>query len=223
MKQFIIYIALIVLVSACSGVSAPERTSNLMSLDENKIIVSTFENRILNYKGSAIYLGEQDQNKAFISQKITQQKKDILYSANKMSTRHYLMKKGLKEPELSIAMKELKGEQLFYIEFQEEQKRDLVKKYFTRDIDKSIAYISFDIQDDFILINGQNDTIKPDYSLYERNFHVAPFERILLSFSGVTPKDEIELIYQDQLFGRGKFHFHFPSTDYITKYTQIAL
>ncbi len=168
------------------------------------------------YKGGTIHLEEiGEESNQNVVQEITKQQRDIKYRAKKIPSELYLQNKGLKGEELELALKEVSGEQLFYFEFEEALKQDLIKKYFEENLDQKIAYLSFDIYNDFKLVNEKGDTIHSDYSVYERNFHVAPYERILLSFSGIDPNEEVQLVYMDQLFGRGKFDFTFASTNYI--------
>jgi hypothetical protein len=168
------------------------------------------------FKGGIILLEEKGvENEDNPIQEITIARNDIKYRAKKIPTALYLKNKGLEGKELEEAVKEVNGEQLFYFEFEEKLKQDLIKKYFEDNLDQQISYMSFEIYNDFKLINSKGDTINSDYSLYERNFHVAPYERILLSFSGVDPDEEVQLIYKDNLFGKGKFDFQFASASYI--------
>ncbi len=191
--------------------------SSFNSWDINSNESNQFGNRSeLHYKGGIIYLDEKgEESSGLIVQEITKQQKDIKYRAKRIPSSLYLQNKGLKGEELETALSEVSGEQLFYFEFEEVLKQDLVKKYFQENTDQTIAYLSFDIYNDFKLINAKGDTIDSDYSVYERNFHLAPCERILLSFSGIDPDEEVQLVYIDRLFGRGKFDFAFASTNYI--------
>ena len=69
--------------------------------------------------------------------------------------------------------------------------------------------MSFKIQDDFYVVTTKNDTIKCEGVLFERNFKVAPFTKVLLFFSGIAPEDKIQLVYQDKLFKKGTIKFNF--------------
>lgn len=173
-----------------------------------------FSNELF-YKGGIINLIEEGADKKYSIQEITKQKQDLKYRAKRIPTELYLRNKGLEADELTDAIAEVTNEQLFYFEFEQEQKQDLVKKYLEDDLDANVSYLSFDIYRDFKLIKENGDTVQSAYSLYERNFHVAPYERIIISFNGVDQNEAVQLIYKDQLFGKGSFYFAFASTNYI--------
>jgi hypothetical protein len=65
------------------------------------------------------------------------------------------------------------------------------------------------MEKDFYVVTSKKDTIKCSGVNYERNFKVAPFQKIMLFFSGIQPKDKIQLIYNDKLFGKGIVKFKF--------------
>jgi hypothetical protein len=175
-----------------------------------------FNQNEIPFKGGIIHLANEGQaENNYTIQEITKQKRDIKFRAKRIPTELYLLNKGVLEAELGDALAEVEGEQLFYFEFEEELKQDLVKKYLETDLDGNISYLSFGIYQDFLLVNSQGDTIQSNYSLYERNFHVAPYERILLSFSGIDQNEEVQLIYNDKLFGRGQLDFAFASNAFV--------
>lgn len=172
---------------------------------------------ILNYKGSRIILEEQEvEQKKYTLQRIEYKKEDIFFSIQKIPSELYLSRKGLKGRELERALKEVENEQLFYVEFKEENKRDLMKKYFeNKDMDRAVSYMSFDISKDFFLIKENGDTLKADYTTYERTYHVSPFERILLGFSPVQKEEAVKVVYTDQLFAKGAMTFSFAPNSYL--------
>ena len=179
--------------------------------------------KTFSYMGNEVKtLGISEAHKSMI-QEIEMSREDIKYRAIRIDTETYLKTKNLDVDEMKIALEELKDEQLFYFEFEETQKQDLLKKYFNHNMDQSVSYISFDIENDFKIVNGLKDTIQASYSIYERNFHVAPFERVLLGFNEVSSEEEVELIYKDILFKKGEMVFHFPAYNYIINHTQVAL
>ncbi len=161
--------------------------------------------------------GEQ---KEFNVMKIEKAVGDITLRAQRIPTELYLKNQGLSDSELTAALAELHEEQLFYFEFEEFENQDLMKKYFADNMDQKVSYMSFDIFQDFSLVNSKGDTITANYSLYERNFHVAPFERLIVSFSSVTEDENLKLIYNDELFGKGISEFSFPSTNYLQNNTK---
>ena len=75
--------------------------------------------------------------------------------------------------------------------------------------DKSIAYMSFNIQKDFTVVTSKHDTIVCSGVLFERTFKIAPKNKILLFFSDINPNDRIQLVYQDELFKTGTLKFRF--------------
>ncbi|MBL7897334.1 MAG: hypothetical protein JNJ99_02280 [Crocinitomicaceae bacterium] len=158
-------------------------------------------------------------NRSFSIQKIEQTDGDIRMTAKKIPTELYLRNQGITGEDLGLALDDLNDVQLFYFEFEETKKQDLVEKYFTEDLDGRISYMSFGIFEDFKLVSASGDTIPADYSIYERNYHIAPFERLIVSFSSVIPEDEMKLIYKDQVFGRGIKEFSFASENYLTENT----
>jgi hypothetical protein len=216
-KQIVLFFSLVLVVVGCNTTpdKPTEKSGSLFSSSE-----SGFENE-LHYKGGLIHLAyEGDEEKKYAIQEITKERQDIRYRAKRIPTELYLKNKGVTDEKLAEALKEVQGEQLFYFEFEEKMKQDLIKKYLSENLDANIAYLSFDIFNDFKLINEKGDTISSAYSLYERNFHVAPYERVLLSFNGINPDEEVRLIYQDNLFGKGKFDFVFASTSYLENNTK---
>jgi hypothetical protein len=164
------------------------------------------------YKGNLIQL---EQEGKYEIQAVEHQRGDVSYKAQRIPTELYLKNKGLDGEELAAAMEDTKEEQLFYFDFQESQKQDLMKKYFANDPDAGVGYMAFGVDKDFYLISTSGDTIPAAFSHYERNFHVAPYERLILSFKGVDQNEEVQLFYQDQLFGKGMLAFTFASTNYL--------
>jgi len=164
------------------------------------------------YNGNLIQLDQEGEYKI---QAVEHQRGDISFKAQRIPTELYLKNKGLKDKSLTAAMEDTKGEQLFYFDFQETQKQDLMKKYFAEDPDTGVSYMAFGVESDFYLVSASGDTIPAAFSHYERNFHVAPYERLILSFKGVEQDEEVQLIYSDQLFGRGRLAFNFASTLYL--------
>jgi hypothetical protein len=92
-------------------------------------------------------------------------------------------------------------------------KKDLLLEEFSnRPYEEAVKYLSFQISNDFKIVTSSGDTIKCSGSLFERNFKVAPFKRALLYFDNINPADNIQLLYQDRLFGNGMIKFNFKET-----------
>ena len=212
------YIFIVAILISCSSnseeknkailsVQYPEQnlnSQNELFFDGNKIILEEVQNENSN-----------SESKNFVVQKIESTIEDITFRAKRIPTELYLKNQDVVGDELVLALSELKGEQLFYFEFEETRKQDLMKKYFESDMDSKVAYLAFDIFKDFHVINSKGDTLEANYTLYERNYHVAPFEKILVSFSNVSPDENLELIYNDELFGKGTSKFSFASETYL--------
>ena len=226
MKNYLVYSSVLLLFFSCEGagsvtieqqqVSYPsilsgQNHTNELFLDGNRITLEYVESE---KKGSA---GEEE---IFSVQQIEQHRQDLVFRAKRIPKQLYLLNQGLTGEELELAMADLKNEQLFYFEFEESQKQDLLKKYFEKDLDAAVSYLSFEIQHDFKLINSQGDTIPAAYTLYERNFHVAPFEKLIVGFSGDDETDRVKLIYTDHLFEKGTSEFSFASSSDIKNTTK---
>lgn len=172
----------------------------------------------IRYDGHIVKLELLNENRQFLEQSIEVDVEDITIRAKRIDSESYLLNKGVEESKIAEAMETIEGEQLFSIEFEEVQKQNLMKKYFSQDMDAPISYLSFKINKDFRLVTELGDTIRPSYSIYERNFHVAPYERILLSFNNIEETESIKLIYNDRLFEKGRQTFSFPGHDYVANH-----
>lgn len=201
---------------SCSDTAIPAEETVDVSATANSTIQNTpYSNEVL-FEGNLIHLEEEGQaDEIYTIPEISHQKDDITFTAKRIPTELYLKNSGVTAADLEKALADTKGEQLFYFEFQEEQKQDLIKKYLEDDLDANISYLSFSIFNDFSVITSQGDTIPAEYSLYERNYHVAPYERVIVSFTGVDQDEQLQLIYNDKLFGKGEMDFTFAPTSYL--------
>jgi hypothetical protein len=68
------------------------------------------------------------------------------------------------------------------------------------------------------VVTAKKDTIPCSGVTFERNYKIAPYQKVLLFFSGIDPNDKIQLVYNDYLFRKGTLKFKFKDT-----YTKIAL
>lgn len=216
-KHSIIWLIVLCFLSCKTDTQSKINTDLVKGIDQNLEVIINDENGFF-FKGNMIHINNEESDQM---QEIEMKKEDLVFRAKKISSESYLKRKGLSGKKLKEALNETNGEQLFYIEFEEEMKLNLVKKYFKNDLDKNIAYFSFGIHNDFQIINSYGDTLNSSYSLYEQNYSVAPFERLLLSFSGINQQEELKLVYQDNLFGKGQIEFHFAPDMYIINNTKI--
>lgn len=146
------------------------------------------------------------------SKKHSQLIDNINFTATEVPIQYYLLK-DLGEADL-INVDSLyeanKTERIIEFTFQDDEERDLLEEQFThKDYKSAVEYMSFGIQKDFAVVTSKLDTIKCSGVLFERNFKIAPFQRILLFYSGINPNDKIQLIYNDELFNKGVIKFKF--------------
>jgi len=141
-----------------------------------------------------------------------QHKGNIAYRASEVPLQYYLQKHlGVnRSEEIDSVYQDLSRERVLVMEFEEDEGKDLLLSDFTsRDYDASVRYMAFGIQEDFKLVTTSKDTIPCSGVVFERNFKVAPFKRLLLHFGNINPEDKITLLYKDQLFGQGTLSFDF--------------
>jgi hypothetical protein len=141
-----------------------------------------------------------------------QQIDDINFTATEVPIEYYLLKDQGKSDLFNIdsLYNENKYERIIEFTFEQEDEKDLLLEDFTKiSYEEGIKYMSFKMENDFYLVTSKKDTIKCSGVNYERNFKVAPFQKIMLFFSGIDPKDKIQLIYNDKLFGKGIIKFKF--------------
>lgn len=136
----------------------------------------------------------------------------IAYRAAEVPLQYYIQKQTgmFQGNKVDSIYQDLSRERVLVVEFQEDNGEDLLTSNFTsRDYDASVRYMAFGIQNDFQIITSSKDTIPCSGVLFERNFNVAPFKRLILHFGDINPEDKIELVYKDQLFGKGTLRFDF--------------
>ena len=146
------------------------------------------------------------------SNQITQFVGDISYTATEVPLKYYILKNSVKNKNSNVDSIAASNnhERIIEFEFQHIDKVDLLeKKYTDKDYETSVKYLAFNIEKDFSIVTSSNDTIECSGALFERNFKVAPFKRALLYFNNIDPEDNIQLIYNDQLFGNGHLTFNF--------------
>jgi hypothetical protein len=146
------------------------------------------------------------------SKNISQKIEDISFTATEVPIEFYLLKdQGTSDLfNIDSLYNENKYERIIEFNFKQEDEKDLLNNEFTKlSYEEGVKYMSFNMEKDFYVVTSRNDTIKCSGVNYERNFKVAPFQKILLFFSGIQPKDKIQLIYNDKLFGKGIVKFKF--------------
>lgn len=145
------------------------------------------------------------------SYRVSQIQGGLDYSAMQLPNEYYLLKNiGVKNrTELDSLQGSMKNERVIVAEFRDLAEDDILKKEFTnRSYEEAVKYLAFQIQKDYSLVTGSNDSVPCIGVHFERNFKVAPFKRVLLYFDNVPENENIELIYKDNLFGNGTLKFN---------------
>lgn len=155
------------------------------------------------------------------SRSYTQMVDDIGFTATEVPIQYYLLKdlgnQNLKQ--VDSLYEENKKERIIEFVFQQDEEKDLLGKDFTgMDYTDAVKYMSFGLDKDFYVVTSKKDTIPCSGVNFERNYKIAPFQKVLLFFSGIDPNDKIQLIYNDFLFRKGTLKFKFKDP-----FTPIAL
>jgi hypothetical protein len=145
----------------------------------------------------------------------------INFTATEVPIQYYLLKdKGNQDLFLVDSLyKENKTERVIEFTFHQEEEKDLLDKKFTGlSYEDGIKYMSFGLDKDYYVVTSKKDTITCSGVNYERNYKIAPYQKVLLFFSGIDPNEKIQLVYKDYLFRKGLMKFKFKDP-----YTEIAL
>lgn len=146
---------------------------------------------------------------------------DVIFTATEVPIQYYLLKdKGNEDLFLVDSLYEAnKTERVLEFTFHHDEEKDLLSKDFTGlSFEDTVKYMSFGLEKDFTVVTSKGDTIPCNGVTYERNYKIAPYQKVLLFFSGIKPEEKIQLIYKDYLFRKGTLKFQFKDT-----YTEIAL
>lgn len=146
---------------------------------------------------------------------------DIQFKATEVPIQYYLLKSQGNQnlTYIDSLYQANKTERVIEFVFQQEDEKDLLQQEFTgMDYTQSVKYMSFGLEKDFYVVTSKNDTIACSGVTYERNYKIAPYQKVLLYFSGIQPEEKVQLIYTDYLFRKGTIKFQFKDT-----YTPIAL
>lgn len=155
------------------------------------------------------------------SRAYTQKADDIDFTAIEVPIQYYLLKDLGNENLIPIdsLYEQNKRERIIEFTFQQNEEKDLLDKGFTgMEYTDAVKYMSFGLEKDFYVVTSKKDTIACSGVTYERNYKIAPYQKVLLFFSGIDPDEKIQLVYTDFLFRKGTLKFQFKDT-----YTQIAL
>lgn len=146
---------------------------------------------------------------------------DIDFRATEVPVQYYLLKdKGNQDLFLVDSLYERnKNDRVIEFTFTQEDEKDILDREFTgMNYDDAVKYMSFGLDKDFFIVTAKNDTIPCSGVLFERSYKIAPYQKVMLFFSGIDPNEKIQLIYKDYLFKKGTLKFKFKDP-----YTEIAL
>lgn len=77
------------------------------------------------------------------------------------------------------------------------------------------TYFSFEVLGDVYLEDG--DKLQPAiFHHYERNYGLKPSVDLFFKFKQFVPKDDVTLVFRDQLFGQGMFRIRFNKALFTT-------
>lgn len=155
------------------------------------------------------------ENVGWKSKKHEQKIGEISFVATEVPIQYYILKNEGKKNLFNVdsIYQANKTERIYEFTFQQEKEKDLLKEEYTKtSYEDGVKYLSFSIQKDFYLVTSKKDTIPCSGVTYERNFKIAPFQKVLVYFSGIDPKEKIQLVYNDILFQKGLLKFKFKDT-----------
>lgn len=151
----------------------------------------------------------------------TQKVNDIRFTATEVPIQYYLLKDlGNENLQQIDSLYELnKRERVLEFTFQQDEERDILTREFTgMEYTDAVKYMSFGLTKDFYVVTSKKDTVACSGVIFERNYKIAPYQKVVLFFSGIDPNDTIQLVYNDYLFRKGPLKFKFKDP-----YTKIAL
>ncbi|WP_425236615.1 hypothetical protein [Ulvibacterium sp.] len=149
------------------------------------------------------------------SMSISQSFSNISYTATLVPIQYYMVKnEGPEDPYRIDSMYQAhKTQRVIEMEFRHESKDDLFKsQYSNLDYESAVKYMAFSIEKDFMAVTRSGDSINCSGVTFERNFKLAPFKRLLLHFGNIPENEQLQLVYQDGLFGNGIIKFKFKET-----------
>lgn len=142
----------------------------------------------------------------------TQKIDDIGFTAIEVPILYYLLKNEEQENlfKTDSLYEQNKKERVIEFVFEQEEEKDLLDETFTGiSYEDGLKYLSFSIDKDFYVVTSKKDTIHCSGVSYERNYKIAPYQKVMLFFSGIDPNDKIQLVYNDRLFKKGMVKFKF--------------
>lgn len=154
-------------------------------------------------------------NTGWKSKTLSHDVSSINYKATQVPLQYYILKNGPSQDPIKVdsIYKSHANERIIEFEFQHDSKDDLLKgEYTNKGYTESVKYMSFQLQNDFEVITDSGKRVVCSGVTFERNFKVAPFKRVLLHFANIPENENIQLLYEDKLFGNGLFKYNFKET-----------
>ena len=152
------------------------------------------------------------ENIGWKSKKNVQKVDDIIFEATEVPIQYYILKDKGKQDLFTIdsIFQENKTERIYEFTFLQDEEKDLLASDFTkRSYEDAVKYISFGLDKDFYIVTSKKDTIKANGVNFERSFKISPYQKVLIYFSGISPNDKVQLVYNDKLFRKGLLKFKF--------------
>lgn len=201
MKKLTLYLFLISITISCEK-------ENIKNADtSNTFKEEYFEDNLIyneNNFNDRSKIFSLDKNITIKANKKTQRIGDIYYTATMMPIEYYLKKNFKNKDSIKYYKEKLKGEKVIQFEFQHKDRKDLLQNEFTKtDYTSAVKYMAFKIKNDFMAITPQGDTLQCKGVLFERNFKLAPFKRVLVYFNNEEEVGALKIIYTDNLFENG--------------------
>jgi hypothetical protein len=111
--------------------------------------------------------------------------------------------------QIDSAYQTVKNQRIIEFVIENKGHKDLFDSIYTNIDNYShvVEYFSSTIKKDFYLLTSTKDTILCNDVLFERTFKLSPHKKLLLYFGNIDPEEKIELIYDDQLFNKGKIEY----------------
>ena len=212
MKKALYFLGIISLFSCSVDQESEENINFYSAYPESEVIVQDG----IEYNGNFIFIEEfEEDDTTYVVQEINKIAGDLNFSATQVPRKLYLQNQGVSGDDLDVALEETKGELIYYFEIEGRQKTKFLDQYCMNNSAEFMSYLSFDLYKDFILTDCNGNEFKADYSIYEQSSGVRPFEKFIVVFTEMDESQNYSLLYQDQLFGKGKSEYNFAPQNII--------
>ncbi len=132
----------------------------------------------------------------------------IIYSAKELSLQSLLKKQDFSSTKMDSIKNVHQLERIYAIQFRTLIEEDILNRSYTGiSYSEGVQYLSSDISSDFSVIINRCDTINSSGVLFERSFNITPHKRLLVYFDAIPSTAEVDILYNDQLFGNGTIRF----------------